>query len=217
MTGVETEEWSAAAGGVSEPWFQRAVPFGTFLIVTAAIGWLASFILAVDKVKKLENPDAVLSCDFNPFFSCSNVMEYPQSQLFGFPNQFIGVAAFIFPLLIGVLLVSGHQLQQWIMVGLNIGALGGLALVIYLMNASLNQIGVGCPWCMVVWAMTIPTFVTVTARNALSGAFGARIRDNGVVQAVGSMPAVVSGFLLFLVLVLVLIAFNSFFLSLIGL
>ena len=165
-------------------WVLRPTTFGIFLIVGSVIGFLASFALAVEKYEKLENPNAVLSCDLNPFFSCGSVMESPQSQLFGFPNQLLGIGAFIFPLLIGVLIVAGNRLPRWVMIGLNIGLALGTVLVMFLFYISIYKIGVGCPWCMVVWTMTIPMFVAVTAHNVLAGNFGPRLRDSAFVRVV---------------------------------
>ena len=55
-------------------WVLRRVPFGIFLIVASVIGFLASFSLAAEKYAKLADPELVLSCDLNPFFSCGSVM-----------------------------------------------------------------------------------------------------------------------------------------------
>ena len=34
------------------------------------------------------------------------------------------------------------------------------------------MLGTLCPWCMLVWAVTIPLFFVVTLRNAREGVFG---------------------------------------------
>ncbi|WP_231447244.1 vitamin K epoxide reductase family protein [Brevibacterium zhoupengii] len=163
-------------------WVLRPMTMGIFLIVASVVGFLASFALAVEKYEKLEDPNAVLSCDLNPFFSCGSVMEAAESQLFGFPNQLLGIGAFIFPLLLGVLLIAGVKIPRWVMVGLNIGLALGTVLVMFLFYISIYVIGVGCPWCMVVWTMTIPMFVAVTAHNALAGNFGAGIAQNPIAR-----------------------------------
>ncbi len=217
VTITENSTADDAAGGASDrhqddlPKILRPRPLGVFLIVASAIGLLASFELSVDKIRLLRDPGAVLSCDFNPLFSCSSVMGYPQSELFGFPNQFIGLVAFVFPLLLGVLLVAGTQVPRWVMLGLNIGLLGGVAFVTFLQYTSLFVIGIGCPWCMVVWAVTIPLFVLVTAHNALAGGFGAGVQGNVVARAVAGMPLSIAGLWLFGVAIAVVLAFWSYF------
>jgi len=192
----------------------RPTAMGVFLIVTSVIGFISSFALSVEKYEKLENPDAVLSCDLNPFFSCGSVMEYPQSQLFGFPNQLLGVAAFIVPLLIGVLLVARTKLPGWIMIGLNIGLALGVVLVMFLYYTSIYVIGVGCPWCMVVWTMTIPMFCAVTAHNALAGNFGRGVRDSAVVTVLARENVAIAVVWLLIIATTIVVQFWNFFATL---
>lgn len=198
------------------PWFMDEVKLGVFLVVSSVIGFLASFELSVDKVRLLENPAAKLSCDFNPFFSCGSVMAFPQSQIFGFPNQFLGIAAFIVPLLLGVLLISRTRIPGWVMVGLDIGLLAGTVLVMYLYYSSIFVIGIGCPWCIVVWTVTIPLFCVVTGYNVLAGNLGAGLRDNGVVRAIAGTALIIAILWLILVYASVVFRFWVFFGSLIG-
>lgn len=193
------------------PWFVRDVPMGVFLIVTAVIGYLASFELSNGKVEILKHPDAQLSCDLNPFFSCGSVMQHWQSEIFGFPNQFLGIGAFVFPLLLGVLLVSRHEIRPWIMVGLNIGLLAGVALVMFLFYASIYAIGIGCPWCMVVWVVTILEFCAVTARNTLTGAFGRGLQESTAARTLASSPILIGCVWLLVIAVCIVTRFWVYF------
>lgn len=181
------------------------------MVALSVIGLIASYDLSIEKIKKLENPEYILSCDMNPFFSCSGVMQYPQSQLFGFPNQLLGIAAFIFPLLLGVLLISRVHIPGWVMVGLNIGLLGGVALVVFLYISSIWVIGIGCPWCIVVWSITIPLFCTTTGYNALAGNFGAGVRDNVTVRVFASSSLLISVVLVFVIYVSIVVRFWGYF------
>ena len=192
-------------------WFLRDKPFGWFLVISSLIGFAASFELSIDKVKLLENPDAVLSCDFNPFFSCGNVMAFPQSQIFGFPNQFMGIAAFVVPLLIGLLFISRVQLPRWFLLGLNLGLLGGVVLVMYLFYSSIFAIGIGCPWCIVVWTVTIPMFCVVTGYNVLTGNFGAGVRDNVFARILAKEAVALSILWMFLIYAAIVIRFWTYF------
>lgn len=192
-------------------WVLRPTSLGIFLIVTSIVGFLASFALAVEKYEKLEDPNAVLSCDLNPFFSCGSVMEYPESQLFGFPNQLLGIAAFIFPLLLGVLFLSRTNLPRWIMLGLNIGLALGTVLVMFLFYVSIYAIGVGCPWCMVVWTMTIPMFVAVSAHNVLAGNFGRRIAQNPILKVVSKENVAIFVLWMLVIAACIIVQFWNFF------
>lgn len=136
------------------------------LTVAGAIGLLASFVLSVDKVRLLEDKIAgrttTFSCDLSAFVSCGDVMASPQSSAFGFPNAFIGVLGFAVVLTLGVVWLSGAPVRRWIWVGLQTGAIFGIAFVTWLQFQSIYRIGFLCPYCMVVWAVMIPIFVVVT-------------------------------------------------------
>ena len=192
-------------------WVLRRVPFGIFLIVASVIGFLASFSLAAEKYAKLADPELVLSCDLNPFFSCGSVMEHPEAELFGFPNQLLGVAAFVFPLLIGVLFLAGTRLPDWVMIGLNLGLALGVVFVMFLFYVSIYRIGVGCPWCIVVWTVTIPMFVGVSAHNVLSGAFGPRAEANPFARVFAKENVALSVLWMLIIFACIVVQFWSFF------
>lgn len=139
------------------------------LVVTGAIGELASFILSVDKVQQLQDKiagkESVFACDFSVWVSCSNVMASEQSAAFGFPNAFIGVFGFAVVLTLGVVWLSGTPAAGWIWASLQAGTVFGVGFVTWLQVQSIYKIGALCPYCMVVWAVMIPLFVGVTARS----------------------------------------------------
>ncbi|MGJ9426878.1 vitamin K epoxide reductase family protein, partial [Nesterenkonia halotolerans] len=43
--------------------------FGLVLLVTGVIGWLASGVLVLERLRLYEDPDHVTSCDVNPWVS----------------------------------------------------------------------------------------------------------------------------------------------------
>ena len=54
-------------------------------------------------------------------------------------------------------------LPRWYWAGLATGTLLGTAFVHWLIFQSLYRIGALCPYCMVVWAVTIPLLVVVAS------------------------------------------------------
>lgn len=136
---------------------------GVFLTIAGSIGLLAAAILIIEKINLLENPEDALSCDVNPFVSCGNVINTDQASAFGFPNPLIGVAGFAIVVTIGVLLAAGVKLPSFVRVGLWLGSLFGVGFITWLQFQSIYEIRSLCPYCMVVWAVTIPIFVLVTA------------------------------------------------------
>lgn len=135
------------------------------LVVCGAVGIVASFVLTVEKFKLAEDPDYVPSCSINPVLSCGSVMARWQAGVFGFPNPLLGVAGFAVAITVGMLLFARARPAAWFWGGLQIGVTLAVIFIHWLIVQSLYDIGALCPYCMVVWAVTIPTFLFVTIRN----------------------------------------------------
>jgi len=144
---------------------------GLAVLLTAggAVGLVASFVLTVEVIRLLEEPAYVPSCSFNPVLSCGSVMQTWQADVLGFANTLAGIAAFAVVTTIGVVLLTGAVLPRWVWLGLQSGALAGAAFVHWLIYQSLYDIGALCPYCMVVWAVTVPIFWYVTVHNVQAG------------------------------------------------
>lgn len=134
-----------------------------WVLIAGALGLAAAATLAVEKLHILENPDYVPSCSINPVLSCGSVMVTPQAEAFGFPNPLIGIVSFTVVVVTGVLAIGKVALPRWYWAGLATGTLLGTAFVHWLIFQSLYRIGALCPYCMVVWAVTIPLLVVVSS------------------------------------------------------
>ena len=145
---------------------------GIGLAIGGLVGLVASAMLLIERIRLAEDSGYVPSCSINPVLSCGNVMESAQASLLGFPNPVIGVAAFPVVMATGMALLAGGRLARWYWLGLQAGVTVAFALIGWLVFQSLYRIGALCPYCMVVWAVVIPLFWYVTARNVSAGAFG---------------------------------------------
>ncbi|WP_120004881.1 vitamin K epoxide reductase family protein [Nesterenkonia muleiensis] len=186
------------------PGYAQPVGFAIWLLVTGAVGALASFLLLYERVRLWNDPQHVTACDLNPWVSCGEVMQSWQSATFGFPNIFIGVVAF--PLLIGVavsLLATGGRMPRWYYHGLQAGAVFAFGFIIWLWYSAVYTIGVLCPYCMIVWAAVIPLFVVTTARNIV----------HGVIPASAGVKRVARDWWWVVVAVLYLLVFTSILLN----
>jgi uncharacterized membrane protein len=134
-----------------------------WVLIAGVVGLAASFTLTVEKIQILVNPDYVPSCSINPVLSCGSVMVTPQAEAFGFPNPLIGIVSFTIVVLTGVLALAKVALPRWYWAGLATGTLLGTVFVHWLIFQSLYRIGALCPYCMVVWAVTIPLLVVVAS------------------------------------------------------
>lgn len=156
----------------------RVYPLG--LVAGGAVGALAASALIVERFHLLENPDIILSCDINPVISCGSVMTTDQAQAFGFPNPLIGIVGFTVVATLGVVLATGADLPRWFLRAFGAGTLFGVGFVHWLIFQSLYRIGALCPYCMVVWAVMIPIFVTTAAHLARAGVVRLPGRIRGV-------------------------------------
>jgi uncharacterized membrane protein len=180
------------------------------LIVAGAVGLVASAVLLVERIRLAADSAYVPSCSLNPVLSCGSVMESSQASLLGFPNPILGVAAFPVLVTTGAALVAGGRLSRWYWTGLQLGVTAGLGLVGWLMFQSLYRINALCPYCMVVWAVVVPTFWYVTLRNLEQGVLGQRAaRSRGTRRArEWHAPALLLAF--FAVLTLITVRFWSY-------
>jgi uncharacterized membrane protein len=138
-------------------------PSAWWVLIAGVIGLVASMALTIEKFKILLDPHYVPPCNVNPIVSCGSVMTTPQASLLGFPNPLLGIIGFTVVMVTGVLAVAKVALPQWYWIGLTVGTLIGATLVHWLIFQSLYRIGALCPYCMVVWAVTIPLLVVLVS------------------------------------------------------
>lgn len=153
---AESAEARAEQGGV-----RRSRAIG--VLIAGVLGLAAAAALTVEKIEILIDPSYIPSCSLNPVLSCGSVMTTPQASVFGFPNSLLGIIGFTVVLVTGVLAVARVNLPRWYWAGLAIGTALGVVFVHWLIFQSLYRIGALCPYCMVVWAVTIPLLVIVTS------------------------------------------------------
>lgn len=139
------------------------------LIIGGIIGLLASFMITIDKIELLKNPTFQSPCNINPVISCGSIMKSSQAEVFGFANPLLGLIGFSVVITIGMALLSGAKFKRWFWLGLEGGAILGLIFVHWLISQSLYIIGALCPYCMIVWTVTIPIFFYTTLYNLHEG------------------------------------------------
>jgi uncharacterized membrane protein len=146
----------------------KVLPY--LLIFLSIIGLICAFVIMFEKIKLLQDPSYQPACSINPIISCGSVMESDQSHIFGFPNPIIGLAAFPMVFALGVLMLGGAtRLKRWVWLMLQAGTVFGLLFVHWLFFESVFRIQALCPYCMVVWTITIAMFWYVLLYNFRSG------------------------------------------------
>lgn len=164
----------------------RPIGYGIWLIVASVVGWFAAFQLTIEKFVIMENPEASLSCDISPFIQCGKNLLSWQGSVFGFPNPILGLTGWMAPLVIGVAVLAGARFPRWFWATFGAGITFAFGFVCWLISQSIYDLVVLCPWCMVTWAVTIPTFFATMLHLTRNGTF---TRNEKVQERAGSLMA----------------------------
>jgi uncharacterized membrane protein len=162
--------------------FDRIFP--KLLAYGGLVGFLASFVLTVEKIEIIKDPSFQPSCNINPIISCGSVMTKHQAEVFGFPNSLLGIMGFAAVAVTGFALLAGARYKRWYWLTLNAGLLFAVAFVHWLIFQTIYRIGALCPYCMVVWTVTIPIFWYVTLYNLRAGNIKTHSKLKGAVNFV---------------------------------
>jgi uncharacterized membrane protein len=147
----------------------RPTAIALWLVIAGVIGWWAAFQLTLEKFHALENPGSAASCDFNVLVQCTKNLDSWQGSVLGFPNPIIGLTAWMAPLVVGMAILSGARFARWFWLAFEAGLTLAFVFVVWLITQSIFVLGTLCPWCMVTWAVTIPTFYVVTLHVLRTG------------------------------------------------
>jgi len=150
--------------------WQKALPY--VLIIAGLAGVAASFFLTLDKIQLLQNPAFKPACNLNPVISCGAVMKTGQASIFGVPNSIFGLIAFSALTMLGLSIAAGAVFKRWFWIIVQIVATTGIVAMHYLFFEDVFRIHAICPWCFLVWMVSIPTFFGITICNIRNGVFG---------------------------------------------
>ncbi|GAA4286286.1 vitamin K epoxide reductase family protein [Georgenia daeguensis] len=142
---------------------------GWVLTVGGLLGLWAAVELVLSELKVAADPDAALACDFNPLIGCGSFITTWQAHALGIPNAVVGTVAFAACLTVGVMFLAGVRPARWFWGALVAGATGAIGAVFWFQYQAFFSIRMLCPYCLVVWVVTIPIFVNVLARAAQAG------------------------------------------------
>ncbi|MDF2919259.1 MAG: Vitamin epoxide reductase [Microbacterium sp.] len=166
---------TAASAAVSEN--RRGIRPGPALavvwIVAGVAGWIVSFLLYHEYIGQLTGADALISCDISPIVTCGPNLLSPGGNLLGFSNSIIGIVLFSGAIYAGVSgLAAPAGLRPWywrVYAGFVAAA---FVLVHVFAYRSVFEYGSLCPWCMVVWLVTIPLFWSTLGWTLREGVWG---------------------------------------------
>ncbi len=139
------------------------------LVIGGVIGIVCSFIISLDKLRLLQNPNFRPNCDLNPIVSCLSVMSSKQGSVFGFPNPWIGLAGFSVIITVGTVILAGAKLKRWFWLGLEAGIAANLVFAYWLLYESVYRIQALCPYCLTVDVVVIALFWYTTLYSVGEG------------------------------------------------
>ncbi len=134
---------------------KKVLVSGWLMLLGSCAGFVASFLLTVDKIQLLKDSQFVPSCNISETLNCKSVMLSEQAEVFGFPNSLIGIGAFAIFIAISIAVLAGTQFPSWFW---EIALTGTAVAVIFchwLAYQTTFVIGALCPYCMVAWAGTL--------------------------------------------------------------
>jgi uncharacterized membrane protein len=112
------------------------------------IGMVAAFLQTTEKITLLKNKDAILTCDLNSVFSCTNVLNAWQSAVFGFPNSLMCMALFTIFGSMALVGVSGGTLPRRLRLGMQALSLFTLGFALWFLTQSIYVINALCILCI---------------------------------------------------------------------
>lgn len=172
MTTERTDTGLADVDSRPEPYRPGPVRHrGAYLemLISAVIGLVAAFVLAVEALTLAADPFANLGCDINAVLSCGTVGQSWQASLLGFPNAYLGLIAEPVVITLAVAALGGVRFPRWFMLTAQAVYFIGFAFAYWLFFQSFFVIGALCPWCLTITVTTTLVFASMTRINLLDG------------------------------------------------
>lgn len=166
----------------------KPLALALWLVIGGAIGLLAAFMLVWESILYWKGGAVSAACDMSVLVSCSKNMSSEYGSLFGFPNPMIGMMAWPVVITTGVLMLAGIRLPAWYWRAFAFATMLALLLVSAFVSISVFILNVLCPWCMLTWAVTIPTFWAVTLFALKEGHLVGPVRSAWPARLYGWVP-----------------------------
>lgn len=174
------------------PGIRPSTGLAGFWITAALLGWVVSFLLYLEYIGQLTNATPIISCSISPIVTCGPNLLSPAGNLLGFTNSVIGMVMFLGPVYAGVgALAAPGGFRRWYWRVYGVFLLAGFLLVHLFAYRSIFEFGSLCPWCMVVWLVTIPLFWVTLGWSLEAGVWGPPSRFGHVLRSWAPLVVVV--------------------------
>lgn len=156
------------------------------MLICALLGMASSLELLIAEKARLIDSGAVLACDINSFVSCGKWIGAWQNEVFfGISNAALGLAFFAGVSALALVLVTGGRFGAWLWKALSVAMLLGIVWVLWFQYESFFVERSLCPYCFLIWIVTIALFVLVWARALQAGHWGERAEPLGRALVLG--------------------------------
>jgi len=132
----------------------QKILYGT-VTIASVIGFIASFLQMIEKVELLKNPHAVLTCNINAIFSCTNILNAWQSSVFGFPNSLMCIAFFAMTMALGLVGWTGGSMNKKLRLTFQGFALFFIGFGFWYLWQSIFIVGALCIFCIFCYAAVL--------------------------------------------------------------
>jgi len=137
------------------------------IIIFGLLGTMSAFYLLYDRIEIYKNTNYVPGCTVNLWLDCGRVMQSKWSNLFGFPNTFIGLMTYPMATLVGIFILGNKKNNRMIMLGCMIASGLGVIANLLLLYISAYLIQSLCPWCLLAGVCTTNIFYALFNYNVL--------------------------------------------------
>lgn len=118
------------------------------LALGGAIGTVAAFLQMLEKLQLLADKSTGLYCNINSVFSCTNVLNAPQSSVFGFPNSLMCLMLFMVFMIVGLVGLTGGIISRSMRLATQFLTLFTLGFGLWFLWQSTYAIGAICIFCL---------------------------------------------------------------------
>lgn len=118
------------------------------ILFGALVGFIASFWQLLEKLTLLKNNAAPLSCNLNSVFSCTNVLNAPQSSVFGFPNSLLCIILFTIAIVAAIVGLTGTKIARGVRFSFQFLALFTVFFGLWYLWQSIFNLGAMCIFCV---------------------------------------------------------------------
>lgn len=135
------------------------------MLAGALLSLLASFVLSNETIELARNPNVALSCSINEIVNCASVAKHPSSEMFGFPNSFLGLIAEPVVITVAIAGLAGVKFPRLFMFVAQLFYTLGFVFALILLYISMFIIQALCPWCLLVTLTTTLVWFAITRYN----------------------------------------------------